>query len=131
MAAYVRWNDVVGRLEGDEKYIALALVLLPFADPKTGRLPTSPATLMRGIFGSQGDGGRINYSLQEMKQRGLLVNRNPEKKAPGEWYLHLPKSVKPEIVHDIALLRAATEFVERFGKNRIPDFIALLETFHK
>ena len=127
MSKYLEWHDIVGDQTGDQKYLALAFVLYPYADKETGRLPGSAKGLMRNIFGDR-NWGRINHSVDNMRIRGWLRNDMPRGKV-GEWYLQLPEGIELSVVPNPALFPAVQDLVRRFGKDKIPDIIKLLEAF--
>ncbi|HMH70218.1 MAG TPA: hypothetical protein VK502_02370 [Candidatus Saccharimonadales bacterium] len=130
MTEYVNWNKAIGRLQGEEKCIALALILSPFADPTTGRLSKAARPLLRNIFGDA-NWGRINPSVFQMTKLGLLSNTKPKGGTEGEWYLHLPSGVRPETETSIALVGAVAEIVRRFGVSSVPNVIELLKAYVK
>lgn len=128
MTNYANWHDAVGNLQGKEKCIALALILSPFADPNTGKLSKAARPLLRNIFGDK-NWGRISPSVTQMTKMGLLSNTNPKGGKEGEWYLHLPHGVQPPTEASIALVKAVSEIVERFGVSSVPSAIELLKTY--
>lgn len=123
------------KMQGPERSFVIALLLSAYTDTE-GNFLQSPRKLLADIFypGRRDVDNQVARLTTLMREAGYLENKNVGGNR-GEWVLHLPIGTQSlagqKMAVQMQLLTDVTVLVQRWGVEKIPNIINVLESMHR